>query len=882
MELKRLLRVLRDRWYVILGVGLLGLLAGWYFTNLANDNRQQQIQATIAIRFDPQESQTAEALAVQRETTLERARLAAGELLFADPTTKFVEIDPATGHLVFRALGTTNAEANDNVVPLLQAYLAVDPAAGGSVETRLADVLEKAEDIQAQIEELQITLTPAEQALVASLAALDQQILATTEALTQALVDEDAASPVELPGATARREQLQEALAEYESERASLGATPQTTLSVEDQFRLTSLQNGLAILAADYEQLNLRGLGIIDSGTVDPVIFVNLTGEAANPAINGLIGLIGGIALALFGLIFITRARKPIWLPEDIDLPFLGEVPTRRVGAGMGEAWYDTTEGGVRKPAIQALRSVVEAQLPSTGATLAVTAHNVAAPGVHALTTDLAVAMASAGSSVLLVDADFASDSSMGEYRVGGSSLSGALALNPESVGFERSVAAAVAGALFVRPDLAVVPAGPPPQSPGDALAGRQFRAFVEEAVRHFDVVVVAVGDISTPAAQVAMQRLRRSVLVLTPGKSTMPQVNGLVFDVAQRQVSMLGALFLQRSERSVWGMGERHVEQAIPEPIHHPSPTTSPISRLSHYPSAGTRGTALLPPESLQSLADRVGSLQESGSDGGFGQELLASLDGASPDVAFDAVTDYLISRVEDMMIAGYGQGDFSDDLIDEVSLSGFIPFRSVTDHPSVGRWLMDELQHEVAPHTAAAIVEQMERILAAGTDRESVDLDDWLSKQFFVRHLKRTNGDPAVWQLNSEEGTVQVLVPAARFDRHHIDNLMTQMTSRVIDELERNLKSANTKGEIEQAALIEGRIREVRRMETALGLLLGITVDEATKATRRRTKNQDWEWNPDWSAGFRANLAPLQRLGLLPFPVLTEDEMNSLLATG
>ena len=193
-----------------------------------------------------------------------------------------------------------------------------------------------------------------------------------------------------------------------------------------------------------------------------------------------------------------------------------------------------------------------------------------------------------------------------------------------------------------------------------------------------------------------------------------------------------------------------------------------------------------------------------------------------------------------------------------------------------------MDELQHEVAPHTAAAIVEQMERILAAGTDRESVDLDDWLSKQFFVRHLKRTNGDPAVWQLNSEEGTVQVLVPAARFDRHHIDNLMTQMTSRVIDELERNLKSANAKGEIEQAALIEGRIREVRRMETALGLLLGITVDEATKVTRRRTKNEDWEWNPDWSAGFRANLAPLQRLGLLPFPVLTEDEMNSLLATG
>ena len=241
--------------------------------------------------------------------------------------------------------------------------------------------------------------------------------------------------------------------------------------------------------------------------------------------------------------------------------------PARRVGSGVGESWYDTTEGGARKPAIQALRSVVEAQLPSTGATLAVTGHNVPAQGVHALTTDLAVSMASAGSSVLLVDADFASDSAMGEYKVGGSSLSGVLALNPESLGFERAVAAAVSNSLFVRPDLAVVPSGPPPASPGDAIAGRQFRAFIEEASKHFDVVVVAVGDIGTPAAQVAMQRLRRSVLVLTPGRSTIPQVNGLVFDVVQRQVSILGAVFLERSERALWGMGERRVETSVHVP---------------------------------------------------------------------------------------------------------------------------------------------------------------------------------------------------------------------------------------------------------------------------------------------------------------------------
>lgn len=880
MELKRLLRVFRDRWFIVLGVGLLGLFAGWYFTDLANDNREEQIQATIAIRFDAQEGQTAEALEAQRDATLDRATLAAGELLLADPTSK-IEIDPITGRLAFRAIGNTNDEANEKARALVQAYFAVDPAAGGLVEDRLEEILQQADQLEARIAELQISLTPEEQALVNRHAFLDEQIIATNQALIQLYVEEAAASAAEAPEVVSRRQGVQDALAELQAEKASIPPAPSTVLNVADQFRLTSLENGRALLATEFEQLNLRALGIIDTGTVDPVVFVNLTGDPANSVINGLIGLIGGIALALFGLVFITRATKPVWLPEDLEIAFLGEVPARRLGTGLGESWYDTTEGGARKPAIQALRSVVEAQLPSTGATLAVTGHNVAAQGVHALTTDLAVSMASAGSSVLLVDADFASDSAMGEYKVGGSSLSGVLALNSESLGFERAVASAVANALFVRPDLAVVPSGPPPPSPGDAIAGRQFRAFIEEATKHFDVVVVAVGDISKPAAQVAMQRLRRSVLVLTPGRSTMPQVNGLVFDVVQRQVSIMGAVFLQRSERAVWGLPERHVEQAAPETTHV-APAASPMSRLSHYPSPSARGGVGRPGDSLQNLVDRVGSLQEAAEASDFGRDLLTALDGASPEVAFEAVAEYLVSRVDDMMTAGYGQGDFSDDVIDEVSLNGFLPFRSLTEHPSVGRWLMDELHSEVAPHTADAIVAEMEGILAAGTGRDSVTVDEWLANEFFLRHLKRTGGDPSVWHLTSEEGAVQVLVPAFRFDRQKIENLMTQVTSRVIDELERNLKSANSKGEIEQAALIEGRIREVRRMETALGLLLGITVDETTKAPRKRNKNEDWDWNPDWSAGLRANLAPLQRLGLLPFPVLTEEEMNSFLATG
>ncbi|MDP9496011.1 MAG: hypothetical protein M3P87_12330, partial [Actinomycetota bacterium] len=241
MELKRLLRVLRDRWYVILGVGLLGLFAGWYFTDLTNENRAQQIRASIFIRFEAQEGQTAEALETERETSLAKATLAAGELLGEDPTSK-VEIDPLTGRLAFRAFGETNEEANEKARSLVDAYLAVDPGAGGPIEEALQAVLDKAAIIQDQIAELQLTLTPEEQALVSELAEFDLQILANEEALTQARVDEDAASSIELPEATARRQNLEAALIELKAQRAALGLAPSTTLSIADQFRLTSLQ----------------------------------------------------------------------------------------------------------------------------------------------------------------------------------------------------------------------------------------------------------------------------------------------------------------------------------------------------------------------------------------------------------------------------------------------------------------------------------------------------------------------------------------------------------------------------------------------------------------------------------------------------------------
>ena len=139
--------------------------------------------------------------------------------------------------------------------------------------------------------------------------------------------------------------------------------------------------------------------------------------------------------------------------------------------------------------------------------------------------------------------------------------------------------------------------------------------------------------------------------------------------------------------------VGRAQVEHHVcPEQSHVAKHQQSPVSRLSYYPSPD-RGMTAPPQDSLQDLADRIGTLQEAAQASDFGRELLSALDGAPKEVAYEAVADYLVSRVEDMMNANYGEGEFSDAVIDEVTLSGFLPFRSLSEHQSVGRWLMDEL---------------------------------------------------------------------------------------------------------------------------------------------------------------------------------------------
>jgi Mrp family chromosome partitioning ATPase len=607
--------------------------------------------------------------------------------------------------------------------------------------------------------------------------------------------------------------------------------------------------------------------------------------------VNAGIGFLGGLAVALFGLIFLNNTRKTIWMPEDLPVPLLAELPGRRTVSGVGPSWYDNTGGSPRKTAIQALRSGVEARLAGTAGAIAITGNRVGSATVHALVTDLAVSMASAGATVLLVDADLESDAALAEYHIGGPSLSAILKLSPDSLLLEREVASIVDSAYMIRANLAVLPSGPPPSTPADALAGRQFRAFIQEASKRFDYVVVAVGEGSSTAAQVAMQRIGRAAMVLTPGRSTEPQVTTVLSDMAARQVTTLGGIFVQRSEGPVKSQdGSPEVDSSIRRPEPKENGGSSPLTRLTNYPFPVERHSGVLPSTSLQALADRVGSpardndldlVRDDRADDGLGSALLDALRDASPTEAYEAVADYLVTRVEDMLVAVPGQGDFSDDLTGELHDNGFLPLRSVGSHRSVGIWLADELHREAPGITSDGIVQEMERILGFGTGVDSVVFDDWLASEFFSRHLRRTNGDPYVWHLSSEMGSAQILAHSTRFDRTSIEIVISDVARWIVDRLERDIKAANAGGFGDRSRSIEEHLSDVRQFEIALGWLIGAKQDGIDDRRHRKDRTSS-VWNPDWTVGFRENLAPIQRAGLLPFPVLSEEEMDTFLAAG
>jgi hypothetical protein len=272
-----------------------------------------------------------------------------------------------------------------------------------------------------------------------------------------------------------------------------------------------------------------------------------------------------------------------------------------------------------------------------------------------------------------------------------------------------------------------------------------------------------------------------------------------------------------------------------------------------------------------LGELATSFG-LSDGATEAGLGTELLSALNEVSSDHALEAVADYVVSRAEDMVTARYGYGDLLESLITDVSEYGFLSLRPIRSHRTVGSWLAEEIEREVDRNAGSELLGQLERLLSG--DDVGIGIDDWLDREFFKRHLARTDGEPEVWHLVSPEHSVSLLVPARRLNAEKLDGVVTEIVSGGIDELERKRKAAVSRADLETAAEYERQMQDVRTFEKSLR-------DVLYGAGGNGKRVRSVAWNPNWSDGTRANLATFQIHGLLPYDVLTQEELTALMAT-
>lgn len=895
MELSRLLRVLRQRWPIAVFVAIVGFLSGFGFTQLSNENLEPVFEASIPLRFDPQEGQTIEDLSDQVQEERDLAILAAEPLLAQYPGS-LIFADTAGARVVFTARGSSSEEARERAESLVEAYFETDPVIGGDVDQRLQELQQQAGEIERQIAELQPELSSEERELVAAHDVLDRQVQAVEDELVLLSVGELGATEEVREQNNARRDQLRETLGELEAERASLPERPSEEPPIEDRFRLAGLARSLDILQLEYERLYLRTVGVATSGRLEPAGLNDLTPNPANAFVNGIVGLFFGAAVSLFGLVGMARLRKEVWLAEDLPIPVLGELPDRKVTTVPGPTWYDVTTGGRRKEGVQALRTAIEGALDQDRGALAVVAESLESSSYHVLALDVAASLASAGRRVLVVDADYTTEGEMTELKVGEPSLARVLHLpSSASEHLTQQVDSMLDECVHIRRDLAVMPGGVAPDSPADALAGSQFGTLISRAKAKFDLVVVIAGTTRSATSRVVVQRAGNALIAVSPGKTTVPSVINYTRDLRNLQARAIGAVLvyserLSREILEIPSMPFRARTARIRQPDDL---SASPVTRLNYYPSPVASGSQQQNSRSLRDLIlDIADKERESGSDQQgvsespgdmLGTAVMEAMDNSDPAVTYWSIADYVVTRIEDIVTASTGQTNLSPELIDVVLGQGFIPLTPVKGHHTAGELLASELVWELGSDQGHELAGRFSETLCSNGETKCESLDEWLIQEFFKRHIERMDGEPEVWHLTSESGTLQLLVHGRRLTRDRLTQVNTDLVRRKIDETERLIAKANEEANISSISSLKGRLRELHAFEVSIGVLQAGSSEEAKLLYPwLPLDRQPVGWAPIWTEGILFNIAPLQKLGLLARPVLSNEDLSSVELTG
>lgn len=568
MGVKKLLLIIRARWWPLLIVGVIGLSAGVVFATLRNDNIESSFKVEAPILLVRASGDESGRDLRQRLDEARAVAVEANDLALAGETAEIVsEIGEIDAQLLFVGHGATEEGAREVAVEMRDQYLEADPIGVSGVEEDLAEYSSQIVEIRSEIAELQ------REAQVPS--ATEETVNQLTEQATQ-LQARSVQLAVDLAlfefaESERTREEIEDeldatqaALAEVRDQVDALAQ--QTPADTDRDLRIQALQQQEAAITQAYLDLFLNQANAAELISEGAVSVVDESPNPVSPVLAGVAGFGLGILLGIGGLLLIDLTLKPIWSMDDLgEVRSLGSLSSRRLG-GSRDSWYRSARRGRRLGDIQAIRADLQGIMGDQPVMIGVTRVGATARELKAAAADLAASIAAVGSSVLLFDADFDSESSFAEYGESGPTLAELLSVWAENSVMRVMVKEALEDIEPVVPRLRGLSSGSTDRRPADVLAGPAFDVVAEAAREVADVTIVAGPMATDPAMLTLAQRLDYTLILAKVRSTTISQLDAASSALETRRARFLGVVLQDRQRepgrRSRWSRGS-HVRKS-------------------------------------------------------------------------------------------------------------------------------------------------------------------------------------------------------------------------------------------------------------------------------------------------------------------------------
>lgn len=452
---------------------------------------------------------------------------------------------------------------------------------------------------------------------------LDERIAS----LDAQLVDARAETTAAVEEREAEIDALEAQITELQRQQIELNVNPSLTTAQQVQqqtlaLQITTLQDQVAGLRDDIAELNRTDYAVLerarqrlddqraefaqrdDQLSVDMVLATGaaqIVGPATVPSqrdqpkpvtnvITGLLaGLIIGMAAAFLRDYFDDSITSPADLGQlDADLPLLAVVPAMQ--RNRADPSGIAPPGSLAIEAFRSLRTNVE--FLSVDRHLRVLEVVSAGPseGKTTVGSNLAVVLAQAGHSVVLVDADLRSPRVHRVFAIdNGVGLSNNL--TGEAVDFTLQPVSA---------QLSVLTAGPIPPNPNELLSGKRMRAVMEELRARFDYVIVDTSPVLAVADALSISQFVDGViLVARSGHTGAAPLNQALAAMSQIGAPLVGVVLNRVKPRDAMTDGYTYGSDYgnTSGPAKKSAPPASARPSAPATPATPAAPSALLPP---------------------------------------------------------------------------------------------------------------------------------------------------------------------------------------------------------------------------------------------------------------------------------------------